>query len=116
MGSGVGESHAGGGARRRVVQVAVVALLLLGSGAVGYYWPREARAVLRRMADPLVLARVERFAPEIRAAAEESGLDPCLVAAIVYSESSGDPSAVSRADAVGLMQIRWPQTGHHLGI
>ena len=105
MGSGVGEALAAGGARRRVVWGGLVAVLLLGSGALGYWWPREARAVLRRMADPLVLARVERFGTEIRAAAEESGLDPCLVAAIVYSESSGDPTAVSRADAVGLMQL-----------
>jgi len=110
MDVGGGTALAERGARRRVVWGGLVALLLLGSGLVGYHWPREARAVLRRMADPIVLGRVERFATEIRAAAEESGLDPCLVAAIVYSESSGDPSAVSKANAVGLMQLLPPAT------
>ncbi len=98
------------GARRRVVWIGLVALLFLGSGLAGYNWPRETKAVLRRMADPIVLRRVERFAPEIRAAAEESGLDPCLVAAMVYSESGGEPKAISKAKAVGLMQLLPPAT------
>jgi soluble lytic murein transglycosylase-like protein len=83
----------------------LLVLLVAASGVVGYLWPQEARALMRRVADPIVLARVERFSEEIRAAAEETGLDPNLVAAIVYSESSGNSDAVSSADAVGLMQL-----------
>jgi hypothetical protein len=37
--------------------------------------------------------------------AEESGLDPALVRAVIDAESGGDPKAVSKAGAVGLMQL-----------
>lgn len=84
---------------------ALIALLLCASGVAGYLWPRETRAFMRRVADPIVLARVEGFDAEIQRAAQESGLDPHLVAAIVYCESSGDPGAISSADALGLMQL-----------
>jgi len=92
--------------RRRRWPWGALLLLVVGSGLVGYLWPREARALVRRFADPIVLARVEAFAREIDAASRESGLDPNLVAAIVYAESSGRQAAVSRADALGLMQLK----------
>jgi soluble lytic murein transglycosylase len=41
----------------------------------------------------------------IRDAAERHNLDPLFVAALVYSESSFKPKAVSKSGAVGLMQI-----------
>lgn len=41
----------------------------------------------------------------IRAAAEERKIDPYLMAAIIRQESGWDPSIVSSAGAVGLMQI-----------
>jgi len=91
--------------RPRLYRGALVACLILGSGAVGFFWPSRARALVRRAADPLVMARVERFAPQIRSAARESGLDPVLLAAIVYVESSGRADAVSSAGALGLMQL-----------
>ncbi len=80
-------------------------LLILASAWAGYYRPQPVRAVERHVADIIVLARVEAFADEIELAARESGLDPCLVAAMVYSESSGRPDVVSSAQAVGLMQL-----------
>jgi soluble lytic murein transglycosylase-like protein len=89
-------------------QGALVLLLLVGSGVVGYLWPADPRVAVRTLLDPVVAARVEAFAPEIRAAAAESGLDPCLVAGIVHAESSGDPRAVSKAGALGLMQLLPP--------
>ena len=42
--------------------------------------------------------------------AEEYGLDPYLVAAVIHVESSNDPNAVSKSGALGLMQVM-PQTG-----
>ena len=39
-----------------------------------------------------------------------------LLLAIASGESGFDPAARSDKDAVGLMQILWPATGHHLGI
>jgi soluble lytic murein transglycosylase len=46
---------------------------------------------------------------EVTAAAQRSGLDPFLVAAVVREESSYYPRAVSRTGARGLMQLQ-PQT------
>ncbi len=55
----------------------------------------------------------------IKAYADEYGLDPYLVTSIMRCESSNDPSAVSGAGAIGLMQIM-PDTGtwiaHKLGL
>jgi len=88
---------------RRIGLAAFV--LIACAGALGYFWPREARAVVRRLADPIVLNRVEGHAAEIRIAAQESNLDPNLLAAMVYAESSGHVDAVSSAQALGLMQL-----------
>ena len=45
------------------------------------------------------------YETEINAAAEKYGLDPNLVFAVVRTESSFDPHAVSSAGAQGLMQL-----------
>jgi soluble lytic murein transglycosylase len=51
--------------------------------------------------------------PTLRADAEANGLDPYLVAALIRQESEFNPGAVSRANAVGLMQLL-PSTGRSL--
>jgi soluble lytic murein transglycosylase len=53
------------------------------------------------------------FADQIRAAAERQGLDPMLVAGLIRQESAFQPGAVSRAKAIGLMQVL-PSTGKRL--
>jgi peptidoglycan lytic transglycosylase len=50
------------------------------------------------------------FAGEIRTAAERQGLDPMLVAGLIRQESAFQPRSVSRAKAIGLMQVL-PGTG-----
>jgi len=45
------------------------------------------------------------YASQITAYSQASGLDPDLVAAVIYAESTGDPQAVSNKGAVGLMQL-----------
>lgn len=50
------------------------------------------------------------YADEILACAAEFSLDPCLVAAVIHTESSNRAAAVSPKGAVGLMQIM-PSTG-----
>jgi hypothetical protein len=52
-----------------------------------------------------VPAEVRRWAFLIVPIARRYGLDPNLVAAVITMESDGDPSALSPADARGLMQI-----------
>jgi soluble lytic murein transglycosylase len=54
-----------------------------------------------------------RYDSELRLAAEEEGVDPALVAALILQESSFDPGALSRAGARGLMQVM-PSTGRRI--
>ncbi len=51
----------------------------------------------------------------IRDAAREAGLDPRMLAALVWTESSFRPDAVSSAGAVGLTQLM-PATAADLGV
>ncbi len=43
--------------------------------------------------------------PLVNDAASKYGVDPAVVKAVIQTESSGDPTAVSRAGALGLMQL-----------
>lgn len=49
--------------------------------------------------------RIARWATLIVAAGGRYGVDPNLVAALLQTESDGDPTAVSEAHAIGLMQV-----------
>ncbi|MBV8374237.1 MAG: lytic transglycosylase domain-containing protein [Candidatus Eremiobacteraeota bacterium] len=51
---------------------------------------------------PLPSAVVQWYAQR---AAAQSGLDPALVRAVIDAESGGDPKAVSKAGAIGMMQL-----------
>ena len=48
--------------------------------------------------------------PDLKKFSEKNGLDPYLVASLIRQESEFNPVAVSRANAVGLMQLL-PKTG-----
>jgi soluble lytic murein transglycosylase len=48
--------------------------------------------------------------PDLKKFSEKNGLDPYLVASLIRQESEFNPGAVSRANAVGLMQLL-PKTG-----
>ena len=50
-----------------------------------------------------------------RAAARENAVDPRLVLAVIDTESHGDPAAVSRVGAEGLMQLM-PGTASQYGV
>lgn len=49
--------------------------------------------------------KILRWCNLITRYAEENGLPPNLVAAVILVESAGDPNAYSRSGAVGLMQV-----------
>ncbi|MDJ0497476.1 MAG: lytic transglycosylase domain-containing protein [Acidimicrobiia bacterium] len=53
--------------------------------------------------------------PTIERAAEQAGLDPRLLAAMVWQESRFHPEAVSRSGAIGLSQLM-PATADELGV
>jgi soluble lytic murein transglycosylase len=86
-----------------------VALRHIKGTVPGYlYLPRDAApAEFWKYAFPFPYRyRIDRHA-------RERGLDPYLVAALIRQESEFDPSAVSVAKAVGLMQVM-PGTGREL--
>ena len=85
-----------------VAAIVVAALLLL------FFLPyllRKAPEVARTVWSYVAVRRVEGHAAELRAAAAESGLDPCLLAAVMYAESSGRVDAVSSRGALGAFQL-----------
>ncbi|MEI9751308.1 membrane-bound lytic murein transglycosylase MltC [Moellerella wisconsensis] len=49
--------------------------------------------------------RAHKYLPYVRKASAKYGIDPSLILAIMQIESSFNPYAVSRSDAMGLMQI-----------
>jgi hypothetical protein len=55
------------------------------------------------------------YAAEIRQAAVANGIDPLLLASLVYAESGFDPNAVSSCGAIGLTQLM-PKTARGLGV
>lgn len=80
--------------------IPMLALVLVAVGILGYFANRYLEKRTYKLAYP----------EEIKASAGEFGLDPYLVAAVIFAESSGNPAAVSPKGAVGLMQIM-PDTG-----
>ena len=61
------------------------------------------------------LGSVSQYSSLVNAAAAKYGLDPGLLNAVIQTESSGDPNAVSSAGAQGLMQLM-PTTAASLGV
>jgi soluble lytic murein transglycosylase-like protein len=57
----------------------------------------------------------ERLDRIVEAAAERHKLDPALVKAVINTESAGNPLAVSRKGAIGLMQLI-PSTAQRFGV
>lgn len=60
-------------------------------------------------------ASYDRFSPTVHAVAEQYGLDPALVLAVIKAESDFDPYAVSTKGAMGLMQLM-PETAYRMGV
>ena len=70
-----------------------------------------AHAGLGRVGAP----RVDRFAPQFRAAAKKTGVDDAYLRAIAHAESGFDARAVSPKGARGVMQLM-PGTARELGV
>ncbi len=62
-----------------------------------------------------LLSRVDKWDALIQQTARRHGVDPHLVTAVLARESAGNPYAVSRAGAKGLMQLM-PGTAKELGV
>jgi soluble lytic murein transglycosylase len=90
--------------RRRLT--AIGAAVLLTALAVALLWPQVHHAV-REITLPL------RHEDIIRQQAREKGLDPALVAAVIYAESRFRDGQTSHAGATGLMQLT-PATARYI--
>ena len=89
---------------------------LLESAIAARAEDRRQRAARARPGDlPLAAPPVARYAAEIDRLSRAHRIDPALVHALVAAESGGDARAVSRAGAIGLMQLM-PATAAFLGV
>jgi soluble lytic murein transglycosylase len=90
------------------VIVAIALVLAVAAGAVLYVvettppWYERARYPLR-------------YAAIVREQAREKGIDPALLAAVIYQESKFESNARSSSGAVGLMQLR-PETANGIAL
>lgn len=81
-------------------------LLLAAAGGLGWMaWREVGPPVRAAVRDYLSFRRVEAYEDVLRLAALESGVDPCLLAAVMIAESGGRPGVRSRAGALGLFQL-----------
>jgi len=84
-------------------------LLLLGLGVAGALslagWREYSPPVRAAVRDYLSYRRVVRYEDVLRVAAVESGVDPCLLAAVMIAESGGRAGARSSKNALGLFQL-----------
>jgi peptidoglycan lytic transglycosylase len=78
--------------------LAVVGLVVVLAGAF-LYVDETSPPWFERLRYPL------RYSEFVRVHAREHGLDPALVAAVIYQESKFRPDAKSASGAIGLMQV-----------
>ncbi len=71
-------------------------LVLLGAGLLAWICYRREEGPVQRVLE---------FFPLIEKSAREAGVDPCLLAALVHVESSGDPGAGRPGGGIGLLQV-----------
>jgi soluble lytic murein transglycosylase len=70
------------------------------------------------MSEPPWFERIRyplRYSEYVRVHARQNGIDPALLAAVIYQESKFDASAHSKSGAVGLMQLT-PSTARGIAI
>lgn len=92
--------------RRLVVGSLLVALV---GCAAAFYVVVSQPAWFERIRYPL------RYSEYVRVHARENGLDPALLAAVIYQESKFDAGAESNSGAIGLMQLT-PSTAHGIAV
>jgi soluble lytic murein transglycosylase len=88
------------------------ALLVMAVGVL------TALVYLQNPGTPDFLQRIRyplRYQQYVRAHARNYGIDPALLAAVIYQESKFDAHARSDSGAIGLMQLR-PATAHGIAL
>ena len=93
---------------RRALVLSLAVLVAVAAGFALYVY-RTNPPWYERIRYPL------RYSEYVRVHAEEHGLDPALVAAVIYQESKFRSSVVSSSGAIGLMQLT-PATARGIAI
>ena len=91
---------------RRLLWLILLVAVLAGAFA---YVDETSPAWYERLRYPL------RYSEYVRVHAREHGLDPALLAAVIYQESKFQTDAQSSSGAIGLMQLT-PSTAHGIAI
>ena len=91
---------------RRLLSLVVLVAVLAGAFA---YIDETQPAWYERLRYPL------RYSEYVRVHAREHGLDPALLAAVIYQESKFQADAQSSSGAIGLMQLT-PSTAHGIAV
>jgi soluble lytic murein transglycosylase len=91
---------------RRLAWLVVLAAVAVGAFA---YVETTAPPWYERIRYPL------RYSEYVRVHAREHGLDPALMAAVIYQESKFQSDAESSSGAIGLMQLT-PSTAHGIAV
>ncbi len=95
--------HSGG--KLPALPLSIKVLLALGLGLlISWLWASA------RESGPVT---AENLRPVVAHYCRQYGVEPAMVMAVIRAESSGRPDAVSRAGAIGLMQIM-PETGDYI--
>ena len=107
-GSRARRRHGASGSRgglRAVLSGRLVLLVTLGTLLLAWLGIAEGPRFARQVWSLIGVRRVEGFAELLRSAGAESGVDPCLLAGVMYVESRGEVDAVSSKEARGLFQL-----------
>jgi soluble lytic murein transglycosylase len=105
--SGTARKRKGTARLARAATWGAIAVLLLGLVTLVLFpdFRKRGPEVAREIWSLVGVRRVEGYAPEIRAAAAESAVDPCLLAGVMYAESHGRADVVSSRGALGAFQL-----------
>ncbi|MDR1242708.1 MAG: transglycosylase SLT domain-containing protein [Deltaproteobacteria bacterium] len=69
------------------------------------FMPKTSRHQDLRVLAQIITEKMDLYSEAIAKAAEETGLDPLLIAAVIFQESRFDPEATSYTGVRGLMQL-----------
>ena len=92
--------------KHRTLRTGIILLAVLG---IGFFALTQGYEIFMKQVYPL------KYSEIVEREADENGLDRALVYSVIKAESNFDPSAISHAGAMGLMQLtpetfEWVQT------
>ncbi|SFM92588.1 membrane-bound lytic murein transglycosylase E [Izhakiella capsodis] len=102
--------------KKRTLPFCVLILLLAGCASEQAYPPHQSTALehITPLTEAPLRKRVDSWSMFTEQASKIYGVDQKLIDAIISVESGGDPTVVSRSNAIGLMQIKASTAGREV--